>query len=185
MARIKYIRVSTTHQNTDRQEQNAGDFDKVFIDKASGKNTDRPQLKAMLDYVREGDTVTFESFSRISRSLPDLLSILDAFDKKGVTWYSEKEQVSTEGAAGRLVVSVLGAIAQYEREINRERREYGFQKAKEAGRVGRPAATITPAYEAAYKRWKAGELTAVAAMKEANVTRSTFYKLAKQMEAGQ
>ena len=82
MAKIKYIRVSTTHQNTDRQEQNTQDFDKVFIDKISGKNTNRPEFQKMMDYVREGDVVVFESFSRISRSLPDLLNILDTFDKK-------------------------------------------------------------------------------------------------------
>ena len=136
MARIKYIRVSTTHQNTDRQEQNTQDFDKVFIDKISGKNTNRPEFQKMMDYVREGDVVVFESFSRISRSLPDLLNILDTFDKKGVVWYSEKENINTDGATGRLIVAVLGAIGAYEREINAERREYGYKKALEAGTRG-------------------------------------------------
>ena len=94
MAKIAYIRVSITHQNTIRQEYAMPkDIDKVFDDKASGKDTDRPQFQAMLDYVREGDVVYFESFSRISRSLPDLLNTLDYFSKKGVAFVSLKEQI--------------------------------------------------------------------------------------------
>ena len=80
MARIGYVRVSTQHQRTERQEQAMPEnLDKIFIDKASGKDTDRPEFQKMLDYVREGDVVYFESFSRISRSLPDLLRTLDYF----------------------------------------------------------------------------------------------------------
>lgn len=182
MAKIKYIRVSTTHQNTERQEQNIAEFDKVFIEKASGKDTERTEFQKMMDYVREGDIVVFESFSRISRSLPDLLNILDTFEKKGVAWYSEKEQINTAGATGRLVVAVLGAIGAYEREINKERREYGYNKALEAGTVGRPKAEITPEFEMAYKDWKAGKIKAVEAMKQARTTKTTFYKLVKVME---
>lgn len=179
MALIKYIRVSTQHQNTERQEQNAAEFDKVFIEKISGKDTNRPEFQKMMDYVREGDTVVFESFSRISRSLPDLLNILDEFDRKGVVWKSEKEQISTDGATGRLVVSVLGAISAYEREINAERREYGYKKALDEERVGRPSAEKTPEFEAAVAEWKAGKITATEAMKRANMKRTTFYKLVK------
>jgi len=182
MAKIKYIRVSTTHQNTQRQEQNLEAFDKVFIDKASGKDTDRPEFKKMMDYVREGDTVYFESFSRISRSLPDLLNILDAFEKKGVAFVSEKEQISTEGATGRLVVAVLGAISAYEREINAERREYGYNKALEKGIVGRPKAEVTQAFTEAVNAWKAGKITATEAIKKSGVGRTTFYKLSKEYE---
>lgn len=182
-AKIKYIRVSTTHQNTERQEQNLGEFDKVFIDKASGKDTDRPEFQKMMDYVREGDTVYFESFSRISRSLPDLLNILDAFEKKGVAFVSEKEQISTEGATGRLVVAVLGAISAYEREINAERREYGYNKALEKGIVGRPNAEATPEFTEAVKAWKAGKITATEAIKRSGYGRTTFYKLVKELES--
>lgn len=183
MAKIKYIRVSTTHQNTERQEQNAGEFDKVFIDKASGKNTDRPEFQKMMDYVRDGDTVYFESFSRISRSLPDLLNILDAFEAKGVAFVSEKEQISTEGATGRLVVAVLGAISAYEREINAERREYGYRKALEKKIVGRPSAEATPEFLVAYNAWQAKEITGTEAIKRSGLGRTTFYKLAKEMGA--
>lgn len=182
MAKIKYIRVSTTHQNTERQEQNAKEFDKVFIDKASGKNTEREQFKAMMEYIREGDTVYFESFSRISRSLSDLLNILDEFEKKGVAFVSEKEQISTEGATGKLVVAVLGAISAYEREINAERREFGYKKALAENRVGRPKMEISKEFEEAYAEWKEGKITAVEAMKRSGVGKTTFYKLVKQIE---
>ncbi len=94
----------------------------------------------MLEYVREGDVVYFESFSRISRSLPNLLNTLEYFSKKGVAFVSHKEQIDTSGATGKQIVSVLGAINAYEREINEERREFGFRNACKEGRVGRPKA---------------------------------------------
>lgn len=181
--KVKYIRVSTTHQNTARQEVNAEEFDKVYIDKQSGKDTARPELQKMLDFVREGDVVYFESFSRLSRSLPDLLATLDTLEQKGVKWVSEKEQISTEGASGRLIVAVLGAIAQYEREINKERRDYGFKQAKVEGRVGRPRAVITPAFVEAYKKWQAGEITAKQAMRDAGMSKSVFYRKVKEYNA--
>lgn len=184
MSKIAYIRVSTTHQVTDRQEYAMPkDIDKTFIEKASGKNTtDRPEFQKMLEYVREGDIVYFESFSRISRSLADLLNTLDYFDKKGVAFVSLKENIDTSGATGRLIVGVLGAISAYEREINAERREYGFRKAVEEERVGRPTAQRTPEFIAAYKEWKAGNITATEAVKRTGVSRATFYKMAKMEE---
>lgn len=180
MAKIAYIRVSTGHQRTERQEFAMPEgIDRTFTDKASGKDTEREQFKAMLNYVRDGDTVYFESFSRISRSLPDLLNILDTFNKKGVAWVSLKENIDTSGATGRLMVSILGAFAAYEREINAERREYGYRKALDAGRVGRPEAAVTEQFKAAVKAWRGGEITATEAIKRAGVGRTTFYKLIK------
>lgn len=183
MAKIAYIRVSTKHQKggIERQEYRMPkDIDKTFTDEASGKDTDRPEFQKMLDYVREGDVVYFESFSRISRSLPDLLNTLDYFSKKGVAFVSVKENIDTSGAAGKLIVSVLGAINAYEREINAERREYGYRKALEADKVGRPTTERTQAFVDAYKEWKAGRITATEATKRAGVSRATFYKMAKQ-----
>lgn len=181
--KIAYIRVSTTHQKTDRQEYAMPkDIDKTYSEKISGKNTDRPELKKMLDYVREGDIVYFESFSRISRSLPDLLSILDLLDRKGVRWVSLKENIDTTGATGKLIVGVLGAISAYEREINKERREYGYRKALEDGRVGRPNNAITQEFEDAYKQWKAGKITAVQAMKDCGLAKTSFYRMVKEYE---
>jgi len=180
MAKIAYLRVSTTHQNTSRQEYAMPkDIDKTFEDKASGKDTDRPQFQAMLDYVREGDVVYFESFSRISRSLPDLLNTLDYFSKKGVAFVSLKEQIDTSGATGKLIVSVLGAISAYEREINAERREYSYRKSCEEGRVGRPKAKASDSFYKAVKDWRKGAITATEAIARAEMTRTTFYKLVR------
>ena len=180
MAKIAYLRVSSSHQNFSRQEFSMpSDIDRTFEDKASGKDTDRPQFKAMLDYVREGDVVYFESFSRISRSLPDLLNTLDYFNKKGVAFVSLKEQIDTSGATGKLIVSVLGAISAYEREINAERREYAYRKSYEEGRVGRPKAQTNDKFYKAVDAWRKKEITATEAIKRAEMTRTTFYKLVK------
>jgi DNA invertase Pin-like site-specific DNA recombinase len=186
MAKIAYLRVSTKHQAKNgggliRQEYAMPeDIEKTFTDEASGKDTERPGLKKLMDYVREGDTVYFESFSRISRSLPDLLNILDAFGKKGVAFISLKENVSTEGATGKLIVSVLGAINAYEREINEERREFGYRRALAEERVGRPKIIPDETFYSAVKEWREGKITAVEAFKKANMTKATFYNIVKR-----
>ena len=180
MAKIAYLRVNTTHQSTIRQEYAMpNDIDKIFEDKASGKDTDRPQFQQMLEYVREGDVVYFESFSRISRSLPDLLNTLDYFSKKGVAFVSLKEQIDTSGATGELIVSVLGAINAYEREINKEPREFGFRNACKEGRVGRPKAQANDSFYNAVKDWRKGSITATEAIARAEMPRATFYRLVK------
>lgn len=181
MAKIKYIRVSTQEQNTARQETDKEQFDKVYIEKASGKNTDRPQLAAMLDYVREGDTVVVESYSRIARNTKDLLEIIDRLNKKGVAFISQKEQIDTSTPAGRLMLTIFAGLAQFERECLLERQAEGIAIAKAEGKMGRPS--IEPGKEFAdiVKRWKAGEMTAVEAMKAAGMTKTTFYKKVKEL----
>ena len=98
MSRIGYIRVSTEHQETARQQENMGDYqvDRIFSEKISGANKDRPQLKAMLDYVREGDTLYIESISRLGRSTKDLLNIIDTLTDKGVTLVSNTNSNTTQ-----------------------------------------------------------------------------------------
>ena len=109
MANIGYIRVSSSQQNTARQHidlSSAGiTIDKVYEEKASGKNTERPQLKAMLQYVREGDTVYVESFSRLARSTRDLLNIIEELNSKGVQFVSLKENVDTFTPQGKFIIS--------------------------------------------------------------------------------
>lgn len=181
MARIKYIRVSTQEQNTARQETDKEQFDKVYIEKASGKNTNRPQLTAMLDYVREGDVVVVESYSRIARNTRDLLEIIERLNEKGVAFVSQKEQIDTSTAAGRLMLIIFAGLAQFERECLLERQAEGIAIAKAEGRMGRPKYEPSKEFADIVKRWRAGEMTAVEAMKAAGMTKTTFYKFEKQV----
>lgn len=182
MARIKYIRVSTQEQNTARQEVDKERFDRVYIEKASGKDTNRPQLQAMLDYVREGDVVEVESYSRLARDTRDLLNIIDALNKKGVAFVSQKEQIDTSTPAGRFMLSVFASLAQFEREQILSRQAEGIAIAKQEGRMGRPEIKPCDNFTAIVEAWKQGKTTAVEAMKQAGLTKATFYRKVKAME---
>lgn len=187
MANIGYIRVSTKEQNTGRQYQ---DFtakgivlDKVFEEKMSGKNTDRPQLQAMLSYLREGDTLYVESFSRLARSTRDLLNIVTVLTEKGVSFVSLKENVDTTTSQGKFMLTVFAGLYELERDNILERQREGIDLALKEGRsYGRPKATVSDTFPTNYKLWKAGQLKAVDFMKIENIPKSTFYKLVKRYE---
>ena len=110
LANILYVRVSTAEQETARQEELVVRYkiDRIFTDKLSGKNTDRPQFKAMMAYVREGDTLYVESISRLSRSIRDLLKTVDELNEKGVTFVSAKESIDTSTPQGRFMLNIFG-----------------------------------------------------------------------------
>ena len=182
MARIKYIRVSTQEQNTARQEVDKERFDRVYIEKASGKNTDRPELKAMLDYVREGDVVEVESYSRIARNTQDLLAIVSQLTAKGVDFVSQKEQVDTSTPAGRLMLTIFAGLAQFERECLLERQAEGIAIAKQEGRMGRPEIQPCADFVSIVRDWQNGKMTAVEAMKQAGMTKATFYRKVKALQ---
>lgn len=138
MAHVAYIRVSTTEQNTDRQLADTGiEFDKIFDDKASGKNTERQGLKDMLDYVRAGDTVHVHSIDRLGRSLIDLKTLVTQLNNNGVSVKFHKEKLDFE--VGKtddlqtLMFSMLGAFAEFERSMIKERQREGIEKAKAKG----------------------------------------------------
>ena len=134
--KVGYIRVSTIEQNTESQKavlENLG-MDKVFEEKLSGKNTDRPQLQAMLDYVREGDTVYVKDLSRLARNTKDLLDIVEYLDKKGVGLFSIKENIDTSTNFGKLMITFLGAIYEFERANLLERQRDGIAVAKKLGK---------------------------------------------------
>ena len=187
MANIAYIRVSTKEQNTGRQHE---DFtakgivlDKVFEEKLSGKNTDRPQLQAMLAYLREGDTLYVESFSRLARSTRDLLNIVNTLTEKGVSFVSLKENVDTTTSQGKFMLTVFAGLYELERDNILERQREGIDLALKEGRpYGRPSATISDTFSKNYQLWKQGELKAVDFMKRENIPKSTFYKLVKRYE---
>ena len=134
--RVFYVRCSTVEQNDARQlkmaeEQNA---EKVFVDKASGKNTDRAAFKEMMAFVRAGDTVVVESISRIARNTRDLLSIVSELTEKGVEFVSLKENIDTTTPQGRFMLTVFGALAELERENILERQREGIEIAKSEGK---------------------------------------------------
>lgn len=116
MARIGYVRVSTAEQNTARQEALLKDCDRLYIEKKSGKDTDRPELMKLLAYIREGDTVVVESYSRLARSTRDLLSLLDQLSHKGVAFVSLKEQIDTGTPQGKLIMTIFAGLSEFERE---------------------------------------------------------------------
>ena len=128
MSKIGYIRVSTEHQETARQQEIMCSYqvDRIFSEKLSGANTDRPQLRAMLDYVREGDTLYIESISRLGRSTKDLLNIIDTLTDKGVTLISHKEKIDTDTPAGKFMLTVFAALSQLEREQLKQRQREGI-----------------------------------------------------------
>lgn len=178
---VKYIRVSTQHQNTARQETDTASYDRVYCEKVSGKSADRPQLKAMLDFVREGDTVVVESYSRLARSTTDLLNIVSQLDQKGVHFVSQKEQIDTSTPQGRLMLTIFAGLAQFERECLLERQGEGIQIAKAEGRMGRPSITPSDDFVSIVSDWQTGKIKAVEAMRRAKMTKATFYRKVKEI----
>ena len=184
--KVGYVRVSTDEQNTIRQEVLMKDLqvDKIYIDKASGKNTARRQLQEMLNFVREGDTVIVESYSRLARSTRDLLDIVENLKTKGVEFISKKEAIDTSTPAGRLMFTIFAGLYQFERECILERQAEGIQEAKKAGKYkGRkPIEIDSLKFKTLYDQWKAGRVTAVEMQKQLNLTAPTFYRRVKIFE---
>ena len=188
MANIAYIRVSTLEQNTARQEEMFRDLkiDKYFIEKVSGKNIkDRPELMRMMDYVREGDTIIVESLSRFGRSLSDLLSLMEQLDKKSVAFKSLKEGQFDSTASGKLMFSIMSALAEYERSINRERQAEGIAIAKAEGKYkGRSRINVdSDQFEKLYKLWEEGGCKKKYVCKKLGISPSTFDRRVKDYRA--
>ena len=183
---LGYIRVSTEEQNEERQTralmEKGVEVDGLFIDKRSGKNADRDQLKALLAYCRKGDTVITESISRIARNTKDLLSIVETLKQKGVHFVSLKESIDTSTPQGKFMLTVFGAMAELERENILERQREGIAIAKENGLYqGKPKMEIDRAkFEEATREWRAGNITATEAMKRLNLKPNTFYRRVKE-----
>lgn len=189
MERIGYVRVSTEEQNEARQEaiMERLEVSQIFIDKLSGKNTNRPQLKAMLNYVRLGDTVVVESYSRLARSTKDLLNIVDELSNKGVQFISQKENIDTTTPQGRLMLTIFAGLAQFERECMLDRQREGIAIAKAEGKYkGRqPIAIDQGQFKTVYQQWKSGNITARKAMEELGLKPNTFYRRVKEYEVQQ
>jgi DNA invertase Pin-like site-specific DNA recombinase len=176
-ARVGYQRVSTADQNTDRQLDGVA-VDKTFTDHASGKSTDRPELARALDYVREGDTLVVHSMDRLARNLEDLRRVVRELTAKGVAVEFVKEHLTFTGddsAMNTLLLSMLGAVAEFERSMILERQREGIALAKAKGvyKGRKPALTADQADELR-RRMDAGESVAALA-REFGVSRQTAY----------
>ena len=186
MATIGYARVSTREQNTDRQTDllEREGAERAFIEKISGAKKARPELTKMLEFVREGDTLVVESISRLARSTRDLLAITDTLREKGVELRSLKESIDTTTPQGRFMLSIFAALSELERETIRERQQEGIDSARSRGkRFGRPAVEPPANWSKVYQTWKAGEITAVEAMRRTGLSKTTFYRFAKRESA--
>lgn len=183
-----YVRVSTKEQNTDRQEilKDTYKVDKVYIDKSSGKNTNRPAFQEMLSQLRENDTVIVESYSRASRSTKDLLELVELLNNKKVNFISIKENLDTSTPAGRLMLTMFAGLYQFERECMLERQKEGIEIARQKGaykNVGRKKLVPNDKIFAnLYKEWKNGNIKACEFMKALNLQRNTFYRRVKEFE---
>lgn len=179
--KVGYIRVSTEEQNTIRQEilmQDLG-VERVYMDKASGKSrTGRPQLEAMMDFVREGDVVVVESISRFARSTRDLLTLVEQLTDKGVGFVSQKESIDTNTPQGKFMLTVFGAMAELEREQTLQRQREGIAAAKAAGKYkGRKPIEIEDSLvKSVHDQWYKREITTSHAVKLLNVSSRTFYR---------
>ena len=154
--------------------------DEVFIDRMSGKNTNRPELKKMMEYVRRGDTVIVESISRFARNTRDLLELVDQLTKKGVEFISKKEAIDTTTPTGKFMLTIFGAVAELEREYILQRQKEGIAVAKELGKYkGRkPIEPIN--FDRVVSQWQNGEITAVEARQILKLTKTTFYRKVKE-----
>jgi len=186
MSKIGYIRVSTEHQETARQQEIMCGYqvDRIFSEKMSGANADRPQLKAMLDYVREGDTLYVESISRLGRSTKDLLHIIDTLTEKGVTLVSHKESIDTDTPAGKFMLTVFAALSQLEREQLKLRQREGIEIAKAQGKyTGRKPIEIDwTKFGQLYEEWRAKHITGKDFMRRMGLSANTFYRRVREYE---
>ena len=184
--RVAYVRVSTVEQNESRQIEalEKHDIEKWFTEKVSGKDTNRPELQAMLDFVREGDTIYIHDFSRLARSTKDLLEIVDQLTAKGVHLVGNKENIDSSTPAGKLMLTMIGAIAEFERQNLLERQAEGIAIAKregkfKGGQVKKINDQVFAKYYADYKLRKINKTQLAAALE---ISRPTLDKLLKEKE---
>lgn len=188
MAYIGYLRVSTEDQNLARQYEDIRktglEFAKVFEEKVSGKSIEgREQLKALMAYVREGDIVVVESFSRLARSTKDFLFIVDSLKSKGVALKSLKENFDTSTPQGEFTMTMFAALAQLERETIKQRQAEGIAVAKANGVYkGRKALDYPDDWKEVYRLWKKGDMKGTTAQRSLGLTHASFYRMVKRYE---
>ena len=188
MANIAYVRVSTVEQNEQRQTDalKKYDIDKWFTEKVSAKDTNRSKLNEMLDYARAGDTIHIHSFDRFARSTSDLLQLVEQLQAKDIHLVSHKENIDTNTATGKLMLTMIGAINEFERANMLERQKEGIAIAKAKGKYkGRNKIAKPSNWNEVYNQWKVRDITATKAMELLELKRNTFYNFVKEEQQEQ
>lgn len=180
--RVAYIRVSSVEQNLERQVEalKKYDIEKWYEEKVSGKDTKREQLQLMLDFVREDDEVYIMDFSRLSRSVSDLLEIVEYLQNKKVRLVSIKENMDTSTPTGKLMLTMIAAINEFERLNILERQREGIAIAKREGKYKGRKPKEPDNFAEVYSEWTNGNITAVAASRVLGISRGTFYNKAEK-----
>ena len=176
--RIGYIRVSSFDQNPERQLENIS-LNKVFTDKASGKDTKRPELEALLAFAREGDIVVVHSMDRLARNLDDLRRLVQMLTKRGIRIEFVKEGLHFTGEdspMANLLLSVMGAFAEFERALIRERQREGIALAKKRGAYRGRKKALSPEQVAALRQRAAAGDQKAALAREFGISRETLYQ---------
>lgn len=183
--KVAYVRVSTIEQNEERQIEGLKKhgIDKWYMEKVSGKNTDRPELQKMLSEVQTGDIICVHDFSRLARSTKDLLEIVEFLTEKGVHLVSNKENLDTSTPTGKLMLTVFAAIYEFERTNMLERQAEGIEIAKRENKYkncGRKKKEITDDYENLIEKYVDGNITKVQLAVMMNVSRPTLDRILRE-----
>ena len=181
---VGYVRVSTVEQNEGRQlvTMDKYNVEKLFTEKVSGKDTKRPQLQAMIDFVREGDTIVIHDFSRLARSTKDLLELVELFNSKGVKLISNKENIDSSTPTGKLMLTMVGAINEFERANLLERQREGIALAKKEGKYKGRKEVKVDNFEYHYNRYLTRQVNKSQLAKELSVSRPTLDKLINEFK---
>lgn len=180
--RIGYVRVSTLDQNTERQLEGV-QLDRLFTDHASGKDTDRPQLKALLAYAREGDTIVVHSMDRLARNVDDLRRMVLEQTRRGIRVQFIKENLLFTGEdspMANLMLTVLGAVGQFERELIRERQREGIALAKQRGVYRGRKRALSPERIVELRAHAAGGEKKARLAREFGISRETLYQYLRE-----
>ncbi len=158
-------------------------LDKMFIDKVSGKNADRPELNVLLEFAREGDVLYFDSISRLARNTKDFLHLMETFQEKKVEVVCLKESIDTTTPQGKMISTIFAAMYEMDRENIRINQREGIKSALDRGvQFGRPKVEISEKFKELYPKWKLGEITAVEFMNTIEMKKNTFYRRVKEYE---
>ncbi len=179
---VGYVRVSTIEQNEARQLETMKKYnvEKLYSEKVSAKDTNRVELNNMLDFIREGDTVVIHDFSRLARSTKDLLEIVELLESKKVNLISAKENIDSSTPTGKLMLTMIGAINEFERANLLERQREGIAIAKKQGKYkGRKEIKIEN-FDLHYNRYITRQVNKSQLAKELHISRPTLDKLIKE-----